>query len=248
MNYGITHILRRSAALCGLVSLLAVVACGQRAEKPKTAATDAPAVVRAPKGARWRDVPEQVKRDAKYLFYLHGIIVENEGVRPTSPDYGVYEYERILDTFVERGFEVISEARPKGTDPHAYASKLVGQIKRLLDAGVPPRNITVVGASRGGGIVMFASTMLKNREVNFVILASCGDFSIYRDNKVDLWGNILSIYDFKERTGVGSCRRFVESSTGVNRHKEIVVQLGLGHGLLYRPLPEWVDPTVEWAK
>lgn len=22
---------------------------------------------------------------------------------------------------------------------------------------------------------------------------------------------------------------------------------GLAHGFLYRPLPEWVDPVVEWA-
>ncbi|HEV2802947.1 MAG TPA: alpha/beta hydrolase [Pyrinomonadaceae bacterium] len=248
MNSAITHILRRTAALCGLISILAVAACGQRAEKTKAATKEAPAVVRPAKGARWRDVPEKVDAGAKYLFYLHGIIVENEGIRPTSPDHGVYEYEQILNTFVERGFVVISEARPKGTDPREYASKVVGQIKRLLDAGVPPRNITAVGASRGGGIAMFASTMLKNRDVNFVILAACGDFSIYRDNKVDLWGNVLSIYDFKESRGVGSCQKFVDSSTGVNRHKEIVVKLGLGHGLLYRPLPEWVDPVIEWAK
>ncbi len=29
--------------------------------------------------------------------------------------------------------------------------------------------------------------------------------------------------------------------------REIVVHTGLGHGFLYRPLPEWLNPVVEWA-
>lgn len=240
--------LRPLTTLSLLASALTVAACGQQTQRAKPAATAAPvAAEQARAGALWSDVPEQVDARARYLFYLHGAIVENEGVRPTSPEYGVYEYEQILETFVNRGFKVISERRQRGTVPREYAAKVVGQIKRLLAAGVPPRSITVVGASRGGGITVFASTLLRNKDVNFVILAACGDWSIYRENKVDLWGNILSVYDFKDTTGAGSCQRFVDSSTGVNRYKEIVVKLGNGHGLLYRPFKEWVDPTVDWA-
>jgi hypothetical protein len=29
--------------------------------------------------------------------------------------------------------------------------------------------------------------------------------------------------------------------------REIVLDTGLSHGFLYRPLPEWVGPVVEWA-
>ena len=60
------------------------------------------------------DVPQQIDPQAHYLFYLHGRIVE-EGRRPTSPQFGVYEYDKILETFRARGFVVISEQRPKGT-------------------------------------------------------------------------------------------------------------------------------------
>jgi hypothetical protein len=28
--------------------------------------------------------------------------------------------------------------------------------------------------------------------------------------------------------------------------REIVLRTGLGHGFIYRPLPEWVNPAVEW--
>lgn len=36
-------------------------------------------------------------------------------------------------------------------------------------------------------------------------------------------------------------------ATGLNRHKEIELQLGTGHAILYKPLKEWIEPVVEWA-
>ena len=30
--------------------------------------------------------------------------------------------------------------------------------------------------------------------------------------------------------------------------RELLLDTGLRHGFLYRPLPEWVEPVVEWAK
>lgn len=246
MRKGLLNTSLQLKALYALMSSLMVLACGQQAINPQ-AATSAASSPAAAEGALWKDVPERVDLKAKYLFYLHGAIVENYGVRPVSPDYGVYEYEEILSTFVKKGFIVISEPRPRGTDPHEYAAKVVKQARRLLKAGVPAKSITIVGASRGGAIAVIASTSLRNRDLNFVILASCGNSSIYRSMKVDLWGNILSIFDYKDTTGAGTCQRFFDSSTGLNRHKEIVLKLGSGHGILYRPLKEWVEPTADWA-
>jgi len=40
-------------------------------------------------------VPQKVDTKARYLFYLHGYIVEAGNTRPTSPKFGVYEYEQI---------------------------------------------------------------------------------------------------------------------------------------------------------
>jgi hypothetical protein len=199
-------------------------------------------------GALWKDIADKVDPKARYLFYLHGRIIEEQGIRPTSPRFGVYEYEKILQTLVDKGFVVISEARPKGTDMAEYANKVVGQIQTLLKVGVPPERITVVGASKGGGIAILTSTLLKNRNVNFVIIAACaGDPDAYQP-RVDFWGNILSIYDYKDDTGAESCQKFFAQSTGLNRRKEVVLKFGLGHGILYRPLKEWVDPAVAWAK
>jgi len=85
-----------------------------------------------------RSLPDKIDPRQDYLIYLHGRIIEEEGVRPTSPQFGVYEYEKILADFAKRGFVVISEPRPRNTDVGAYADKVVGQVRTLLRAGVPP--------------------------------------------------------------------------------------------------------------
>ena len=196
-------------------------------------------------GSLLKGAPQAPDASAKYLFYLHGRIIEEEGIRPTDPRYGVYEYEQILHTFEQLGFTVISEPRPKGTDVKEYASKTTNQVQGLLDAGVPPQQITVVGASKGSVITMVTSTMLRNRDVNFVIMSNCNDW-VGENFHIDLYGNVLSIYDVKDEFGQ-SCQKFFESSTGLNRHREVKLEIGTGHAILYKPMKEWVELVVEWA-
>ncbi|MCP5108879.1 MAG: alpha/beta hydrolase [bacterium] len=192
------------------------------------------------------DVPEKIDKKAHYLFYLHGRIVEISGIRPTSAKYGVYEYEKILEALKDKGFIVISEARKGKVNSTAYAKKVAFQIDTLRKAGVPSGNITVVGASKGALIAMQVSTILADKDVNYVIMAGCSDGVYYRYD-IDLYGNILSIYDHKDEL-VGSCQRFVDKSSGVQKYKEIVTKVGTGHGILYKPLKEWLDPVTKWAK
>ena len=191
------------------------------------------------------DVPQNIDTRASYLFYLHGRIIEEQGIRPTSERYGVYEYEKILDTLKSRGLVVISEPRPKGADIEQYAAKVINQIRKLLKAGVAPQNITVVGASKGAVIAMTVSMRLKNRDVNFVLMGNCNDGTL-EQRQIDLWGNVLSIFDRSDDIG-GTCQRFFEKAHGLNKRKEVELRTGLGHGFLYRPMNEWIDPTVEWA-
>ncbi|HEX7998726.1 MAG TPA: hypothetical protein VF528_10080 [Pyrinomonadaceae bacterium] len=245
MKDKLKHFIRCAAFFSALLMALAPTASCQQKTQQKSAVQAAPAAAVSERGTIWKEIPDKVDSNAKYLFYMHGIIVENEGIRPTSPQHGVYEYEEILRVLASKGFIVISEARPRGTIPTAYAAKVVRQINKLLKAGVSPRHITVVGASRGGVIAIAVSSQLRNRDLNFVIMAACGDSPIYRTFRSDLWGNVLAIYDYKDT--VGPCEKFFATATGLNRHKQIEVRLGVGHGLLYRPLKEWVEPVVEWA-
>ena len=199
----------------------------------------------AAQGAVLKEAPEAPDVRARYLFYLHGRIIEEKGIRPEDPRYGVYEYEQILDTFKQRGFTVISEARPQGTDVKQYASQTAGRIQKLLAAGVPPRRITVVGASKGSVIAMVTSSLLRNRDVNFVLMSNCNDW-VRQNFDVDLFGNVLSIYDVNDEFGQ-TCRKLFDSSTGLNMRDEVELKIGTGHAILYTPMKEWVDLVVEWA-
>jgi peptidoglycan-N-acetylglucosamine deacetylase len=198
-----------------------------------------------PQGAIFNRVPDQINTGSKYVIYLHGRIVEEKGLRPTDSRYGTYEYQQILDALKSRSLVVISEARAAGTDVGQYAAKVADQVRALLKAGVPARSITVVGASKGSVIAMLASTRLREKNVNFVLMGNCND-SILENHKIDLWGNILSIYDSSDEFGQ-TCKKFFEKATGLGERKEIELKTGLGHGFLYRPMKEWIEPAVEWA-
>lgn len=188
--------------------------------------------------------------EKRYIFYLHGKIIEDQGIPAISPDYGEYEYQAIIDRLRGYRFEVISEQRQKNTDGLEYARKTAGQITSLIHTGVPAKNITVVGASKGGSITIFISDILKNIDINYVILAACNPemLDLLKYNHRFLYGNVLSIYDSADQLA-GSCQEIFSLSEGkgLARHGEIILNVGTGHGILYRPLDEWIIPIIEWA-
>ena len=226
-----------------LMKMLALVsvslACGsQTVAQPRAGAARGQGVVLS-------DVPRKVDKKARYLFYLSGFIVEAGNTRPVSPKFGVYEYEQILEALRQGGFVVISEAREQTHEIEPYAEKVAGKVRLLLNAGVPPQNITVVGASQGSWIAMLASTYLKNRGLNFVLIGSCAADEPFLQ-LVDLHGDVLFI---SERTDLPSkCQRYREDATGLGESKLVETNTGQGHGFLYRPMKEWVEPAVAWAR
>jgi len=194
--------------------------------------------------------PSAIDPQQQYMFYLHGKIIEDQGIPAISPEFGEYQYTTILKELSQHGFVVISEKRAKNTDAIAYARKIVDQVTNLINAGVPAKNITVVGASKGAGITIYVSHFLANEEVNFVILAICHPDVLENllQNQIPLKGNILSIFDAADEFA-GSCQEMFSFSEGqgLTKHDEIVVNVGTGHGILYQPLDEWLLPTVQWA-
>jgi len=191
------------------------------------------------------DVPEVCEISASYLFYLHGLIVEEAGVRPKSADHGYYEYELILEELAKRGFTVISEPRPQGTQVKPYAAQVVDQIKKLLASGVPAGNITVVGASKGGVIGAYVSAMLGNANINYVLLAGLFEKCLV-DPELQLHGRVLSIHDSADTLSIVP-DKFFQRSQGLGRFEKIVLDLDLGHGVIYKPYPEWLEPLCQWV-
>lgn len=194
--------------------------------------------------------PQTIDPDARYLFYLHGKIIEDQGLPAVSAEYGEYQYEEILETFSGHGFTVISEVRPQDTDSFAYAEQVISQINNLLAADVPAEHIMVVGSSKGAGIALLVSHYLANEEVNYVVLSICTSDVVQDliDQRNNLYGRMLSIYDGPDEYA-GSCQDLFEYSRdqGLTADQEIKLHTGLRHGILYQPLDEWVLPSVEWA-
>jgi Tol biopolymer transport system component len=191
-----------------------------------------------------KESSKTINPKAKYLFYLHGKIVEDQGAKAVSERYGAYEYDKIVEGFRAEGFNVVSEPRPKDTDVEKYAEKVAGQVRQLLKDGVAPENITIVGASRGAFITMVTSTFVKNKNVNYVIIAGCGMNRQFL-NLINLYGNVLSIYEKTDTSG--NCKAVFDDAEGLNKRKEVMLETGLAHGFIYRPMREWLIPTLDWA-
>jgi len=217
-----------------LCLVMVATACG--AEDP-TAAESSPQV--------FSEVPAVIDPDARYLVYLHGAIIETQGVQPTHPRFGVYEYQEILEVLAGHGFIVISEARPAGTDGTAYAATVADQVRALITGRVPPEHITVVGFSKGGGIAITTSSMLANGRLNFVFMGACRPWLDSRPEIVPR-GRLLALREASDDL-VGTCEGLFARSAGESDREEITVTLGGGHGAFYRPRAEWIEPVVEWA-
>ena len=116
---------------------------------------------------------KKVDPQEKYFFYLHGAIMEQQGKSASSPKYGVYLYDNIIEHFEDRGLVVIDEVRTE-TNPNKYASRITMQVRQLRAAGVPAKNITVAGFSKGGYIALLVASSLGDPGVGYVIMAGCG--------------------------------------------------------------------------
>lgn len=186
------------------------------------------------------------KQITNYLFYLHGRIIEDQGINAISEKYGPYEYTQILKALEQKNIKVISEARKKDTDITSYAKQITQEIRTLLQSGVSPKNICVLGASKGSVITMLVSTQLANPAMKFILMGNCNDWVL--DNfDMNLQGHILSIYEKSDEFGK-SCDSIIATTASVSTFKEIALETNLGHGFLYKPLKEWIQPALTWTK
>lgn len=196
--------------------------------------------------------PSPAPEAPRHLFYLHGRIVQQEqSARPVHPRFGAYELDAILDAFRARGFVVHDGIRPRSLSVDDAAARLAEEIRGLLAGGVPAERIAVVGASMGAAIAIAASAELGEPEVRYALLGACLSGNVTgrreRHGKAPS-GVLLSIREKSDET-TEPCPAWRDDppSGRALRVRELVVDTGLAHGFLYRPLPEWFEPVVEWA-
>jgi hypothetical protein len=228
--------IRRSIVLLVLATMVAVAACASMSVHPHREIFD--------------DVPATIDPGARYLFHMHGWVVEEYG--PVGAVRTGYWWRWTVEAFADRGFVVISEARTPNTYVQWYALTVARQVARLRAAGVPSDHITVTGMSKGGVITVLTTAAIADPNVRFVVLAGC---------PLSWWGSaiqagfqafgrapqgrVLSMYDRYDSV-VGSCSRYFPNSPGLT-FKEMIFDAGRGHALFYTPDRLWVDPVVAWA-
>jgi len=192
---------------------------------------------------------------AKYLFYIHGAIIETQGKHAVSERYGTYEYDEIIKHFDERGLTVIDEVRG-ATQPTDYAAKTVTRIRKLVAAGVPPGNICVAGFSKGGFITMLVASSLGLADVAYVNMAGCGrgraatayESFVKRKRGARLKGRMFSIYAGSDLEA-GSCKDAADQAPKDGfTFRELRLRSDKGHGIFYQPRPEWIEPSASWAR
>ena len=186
--------------------------------------------------------PSSPDTSEKYIFYMHGSVEEEEG--------STEKYEAAVEAIAESSAIVISEVRDE-TDPNTYAEKLKTQVDGLISNGVPAKNISSTGFSKGSIIALAAAGVILNPEVNYVLLAGCAEFlnEKYGVDPTKAAGRILSIYDADDEK-FGSCSGIVNSSDKV-KFEEIELDSGKGHKLFRIPkekfIEQWRDPLVDWV-
>ncbi|MBC9796899.1 alpha/beta hydrolase [Sinomicrobium weinanense] len=183
-----------------------------------------------------------------FIFFLHNRFPEEHNLNEAHPEYGRTEYDAIIREFKNNGFTVISEIRQGNVNARDYALGITRQIDSLLEKGVKPGNISIIGTSKGGYIAQYVSTFMQNPDLNFVFIACFTDSDMQNIPDINFCGNILTIYEKTDPFGVSAVKRKEASSCKIPHFKEIELNTGMRHGFLFKPLKVWMGPAIQWSK
>lgn len=180
----------------------------------------------------------------KYIYYLHGRIIEIQGKDAVSEEYGKYEFDSIVKELQEKDHLVIAEVRSENVDYSDYANKVSKEIDSLVGMGVKPWHITVIGASKGAIIASHISDINQN-PINYVLLAGNNKYQ-EENNDWRFHGQVLCLYDLSDTIAGGSYDYWKNNENYTTKFEQIELKTHLGHGFLYKPLKEWMEPTRKW--
>jgi hypothetical protein len=179
------------------------------------------------------------------IFYLHGLIIENEGPTPTHSEFGLYDYPAVVEALGSRGARVISEVREGNTNIYDYAGRTIGRIERLIAQGISPDRIVIVGFSKGGAIMIHVSSFLRRPEIRYVPLAACSSWLAAYPH-LRLTGHVFSLYEKSDELA-GSCKAMFNKNKELKAFEERMIDTGNRHGAFYLPDSQWVDPVLDWV-
>jgi hypothetical protein len=185
-----------------------------------------------------------VQNDKKYIYYLHGRIIEIQGKNAVSEVYGKYEFDSIVNALRDSNTEVIAEIRTENVDFLQYANKISKEIDSLVKLGIKSKDITVIGASKGAIIASNISNINTN-PINYIFLAGNNDYQ-EEHNDWKFHGQVLCFYDESDTIAGKNYDFWKNKSNFITKFEQIKIDKKLGHGFLYKPYKDWVEPTKKW--
>lgn len=180
----------------------------------------------------------------KHIFYIHGRIIEIQGRNAYSEDFGKYEFDSIVSAIKVNKSIVHYEIRTTNVDPKEYAIHVSKKIDSLINNGVKPIDITIVGASKGAIIASNISSLNTN-PINYVLLAGNNDYQ-ETNNDWKFHGQVLCIYDLSDGIAGKNYSYWKIRENYTTKFEQLEIQTNLGHGFLYKPLSVWTEPAKKW--
>lgn len=185
-----------------------------------------------------------IKNQKKYIYYLHGRIIEIQGKDAVSEEFGKYEFDNIVSALKVDNSEIIAEIRNENVDYLDYANKVSTQIDSLINSGIKPKNITIIGASKGAIIASNISSINSN-PINYVFLAGNNDYQ-EEHNDWKFHGQVLCFYDDSDNIAGKNYDYWKNNPNYTTKFEQVKIDKSLGHGFLYKPYKEWIEPTKKW--
>ncbi|MEE8575595.1 MAG: hypothetical protein V3T30_09295 [Thermodesulfobacteriota bacterium] len=199
--------------------------------------------------------PVHLNPHKRYLFYMHNVLIEAWGIKAHHGKYGKYDYLGNIKALAGMGFVVITEARLEEVDIIDYSKKIATEVLTLIERGVRPGRITVMGHEKGALMAFVVASMLEDPRINYIILSGCAKegtpFRDFYEHFLDVGaekmrGRMLSLYDTSELHS-GACGETLEDYPDLNvREKTFGIRKGLG--LFYRPREEWLNVVGKWIR
>ena len=189
-----------------------------------------------------KNIPAYFK---KHIFYLHGRIVELQGPEAVSEDFGKYEFYSIIKALQDSETLVHYHIRDEQTNFQDFCGKTSNEINQLVEEGVDPTDIAVIGASKGALMAMTISNM-NTHLINYVLLGA-NNTQIEQENQWNLHGRVLGIYEKSDELAGKNYDHWIKRSTNAQAFDQLKINTGLGHGFLYRPLDDWLIPAKQWV-
>jgi len=167
------------AMLLGIGAIAVPALCQERAlAKPTLALAQAE-----------RPLPVRIDPAGRYLIVA-------PGTAGKAPD--PVEAQRIHDALERQGFRMVHERK-------ATAQSMAGSVKRLVENGVRPENISVLAMGDDVQTLIDVAQQVYNPLVNYIVISGCQKAPSFA-SRVPLKGRILSLQMEKPQTATPSCR------------------------------------------